>query len=248
MALPEPDRLDAAPLRNRVKEPPHTVLNRLALLIVPLLAAQATPAAAQTVAAADPSCTGSAAEEPAYRLQTGDLLTIDFRFTPEFNASMPIRPDGRITMSGLGDVAAAGRTVRELTCTLVEAYRPVLRDPVISVSVRPAENPSFIVSGEVERPGKYELKGGTTLTEAVAIAGGFKRSAKQSRVYLFRRQTPGGEFVSEVVDLKAMLDKGSRQRDVALREGDMLFIPQSGFSKFERFIPVPGLGVFLQPR
>ncbi len=233
-----------------MKELQTAVLNPIALLIVSLLFVQGDPAAAaaQPPAATDSLCAGGAIDEPAYRLQTGDLLAFDFRFTPEFSTSMPIRPDGRITMSGLGDVVAAGRTVRELTCALVEAYRPVLRDPVIGVSVTLAENPSFIVSGEVERPGKYELKGGTTLAEAVAIAGGFKRSAKQSRVYLFRRQWPGGEFASQVVDLKAMLDAGSRTSDVALREGDMLFIPQSGFSKFERFIPVPGLGVFLQPR
>ena len=75
---------------------------------------------------------------------------------------------------------------------------------------RDFENPFFIVGGEVERPGKYELKSDTTITEAIAIAGGFKRSAKQSKVYLFRRGEPAGRLL----DLKMLLEKRQAAQDV----------------------------------
>ena len=215
-----------------------------ALMLMVAGPASPAPVEQEPGASADASCAKDPADAAAYTLQVGDVLGIDFRFTPEFNASPAIRPDGHVAMSGVGDVAAADRTVRQLTCALEDAYRAFLRDPVISVSVQNFENPSFIVSGDVERHGKYDLRSQTTVTEAIAIAGGFRRSARQSGVYLFRRGA-GGEMAAHVVDVKGMLEKGQLARDVALQKDDMLFVPQSGFSRIERFIPIPGIGWFL---
>jgi polysaccharide export outer membrane protein len=204
-------------------------------------AGQASPASAAA------SCANEPADAASYRLQVGDVLDINFRFTPEFNASPSIRPDGRIAMSGVGEVAAQGLTTSQLTCALAHAYT-FLHDPIISVSVRNFETPSFIVGGEVERPGKYDLRTETTITEAIAIAGGFKRSAKQSQVYLFRRGRDSGQIEPQLLDVQAILEKGRVAQDVVLQRDVMLFVPESGFSKIERFIPVPGIGLFLPVR
>jgi polysaccharide export outer membrane protein len=220
-------------------------------MIVLLLAAGLLPgtAAGQALPAPpDESCADASADARAYKLRVGTVLGIEFRFTPEFNTSATIRPDGRIAMSGIGDVPAAGLTTRQLTCALEEAYGAILRDPVINVSAREFENPSFIVGGEVERPGKYELTSDTTLTEAIAIAGGFRRSAKQSGVYLFRRDESSGEMAPRLLDVKAMLERRDAAQDFLLQSDDMVFVPESGFSRVERFIPLPGVGFFLPLR
>ena len=80
-----------------------------------------------------------------------------------------------------------GQTVPELTETLRLAYGKILHDPLISVVLKDFEKPYFIADGQVGRPGKYELRGDTTLTQAIAMAGGFQDSAKHSQVLLFRR-------------------------------------------------------------
>jgi polysaccharide export outer membrane protein len=225
----------------------RTLMIRLASLTVPVLfAAWAQPAVAGQAfsTSAVTTCPEGQADDSSYRLQVGDVLDIQFRFTPEFSASPTVRPDGRIAMSGVGDVTAKGLTATQLTCALARAYDAVLRDPIISVSVRNFENPYFIVSGEVERPGKYDLRSETTLTQAVAIAGGFKRSAKQ-QVYLFRRTDANGGIEPRVLDVKAMLEKGQVAEDLVLLRDDMVYVPQSGFSKWERFIPVLTLGFYI---
>jgi polysaccharide export outer membrane protein len=173
------------------------------------------------------------------------VLDIVFRFTPEFNASPTVRPDGRIAMSGVSDLTAKGLTTTELTGALENAYAEVLRAPVITVSVRNFENPFFIVGGQVERPGKYDLRNETTLTQAITVAGGFKASAKQQQVYLFRCVQPEGEMKSRVLDVRAILERQRIADDILLQRGDMVFVPQSGFSKAERFIPIPGIGFFV---
>lgn len=190
-------------------------------------------------------CANEATGDSSYRLRVGDVLDINFRFTPEFTASATIRPDGKIAMSSIGEVTAAGLTTGQFTCVIAAAYGAILREPIISVSVRDFAHPSFIVGGEVERPGKYELRSDTTITEAIAIAGGFKRSAKQSQVYLFRRAAGNSEMETRLVDVKAMLQKGQIAQDVRIESDDMVYVPQSGFSKIERFIPVPGAGFFI---
>ena len=118
-----------------------------------------------------------------------------------------------------------GLTVPELTETLRAEYVSILRDPVITVTLREFEKPYFIVAGEVERPGKYDLRGETTVTQAVAIAGGLKDRAKHSRAALFRHLPEGG-FEFETLNLKKMLNEAELSADLQLASGDMLFIPR----------------------
>jgi len=186
----------------------------------------------------------SVAPESRYRLRSGDTLDVSFRFTPEFNQSVVIRPDGFVTLHTVGDVAAAGLTVTELTRAVVAAYAGLLRDPVVDVTVKDFERPYFLVGGEVQRPGKYDLRTMVTVREAVTIAGGFKPSARESQVLLFRRQPSGTEV--RTIDVKKILE-GRLQDDLPLEPGDMLFAPRSVMSKIERFIPLPSLGLFVRP-
>src|SRR6185437_11065244 len=100
-----------------------------------------------------------------------------------------------------------GLTLPEVQKRIETKYATILKQPVISVVPRDLEKSYFIAMGEVARPGKYELRGPITVTEAIAIAGGLAPDrAKHSEVVLFRREGntmgPG-----EVVDVKKMLKK-----------------------------------------
>jgi polysaccharide export outer membrane protein len=212
-----------------------------------LLLAHAALAQASQVAA--PPGTSCLEEPPAsrYRIRPGDTVDISLPFTPEFDQSAAVRPDGHITLRAVGDVSAVGLTVPGLTCLIEDSYGRFLRDPVVNVTVRDFQLPSVIVGGEVERPGKYDLRSDTTVTQAIAIAGGFRRSARHSEVYLFRRAADG-RVEARVLDIKALMAAGALDEDVHLLPDDMLFVPQNTLSKIERFLPIPGVGLFTFPR
>jgi polysaccharide export outer membrane protein len=181
---------------------------------------------------------------PRYKLEAGDQFDLAFELSPEFNQqSVTVQPDGYITLRGAGDVHVAGQTVPQLTETLKQAYAKILKDPVISVVLKDFEKPYFIADGQVGRPGKYELRGDTTLTQAIAMAGGFQDTAKHSQVLLFRRVN--SEWVSaKIFNVKEMEKKGDLHEDPYLHPGDMLFVPKNRFSKIRPFVPTASMGTF----
>jgi polysaccharide biosynthesis/export protein len=193
------------------------------------LTLNAQETSAQRVASHPMIATDTRAVSPdaRYQLRSGDVFELSFPFVPDFNQTMTVQPDGFVTLRALGDLRVAGATIPELTETLRTRYSSILRDPVITIELKEFEKPYFIVAGEVERPGKYDLRGETTLTQAVAVAGGLKERAKQSRAVLFQRQ-PAGDFKATKLDLNKMLKDADLNADLRLQPGDLVFIPRRG--------------------
>jgi polysaccharide biosynthesis/export protein len=183
---------------------------------------------------------------PRYRLRPGDVMELSFPFTPEFNQTVTIQPDGYINVPRAGDMRVEGKTTAELVQAMKVAYRGILNDPEINVKLTEFEKPYFVVSGEVGHPGKYDLRGDTTVSQAVAIAGGFSGKAKTSEIVLFRRVSDQWAETRKI-DLKRMLNNKELDEDLHLRPGDMVLVPQSTMSKLARFIPIPSLGMYLNP-
>lgn len=174
---------------------------------------------------------------PRYILQRGDVVVLDFPFTPEFNETVTVQPDGYINVRSLDDIHVEGMTAPELQESLKKAYSKILHDPAITVTLQTFVSPYFVVNGEVGHPGKFDLHGDTTLTEAIAIAGGFTPNAKHSQVVLFRRVS--NEWVSaQTIDVKHMLKSGSLAEDLHLQPGDMLFVPKNLISKIQPYLPL----------
>jgi polysaccharide export outer membrane protein len=184
---------------------------------------------------------------PRYKIGANDVLDLTFRYTPEFNQEVTVQPDGYIQLKGLpADVHAQGLTVVELTASLQKAYSTILREPVINIILKDFDKPYFIAGGFVGKPGKYDLRGTTTASQAVAIAGGFADGAKNSQVVLFRRYSD--DWVeTKVLDLKTVLKGKNLNEDTVLQPGDMLFVPKSTFAKIEKFLPRTSLGTFFSP-
>jgi polysaccharide export outer membrane protein len=184
---------------------------------------------------------------PRYKLRSGDQFDLIFELSPEFNQQgISVQPDGFITLRGVGDVHVAGQTVPELTATLHNAYNKILHDPLISITLKDFEKPYFIADGQIGRPGKYDLRGDTTLTEAVAMAGGFLDSAKHSQVLLFRRVNDDW-MSAQVVDVKKMQSQRKLREDPLLHTGDMVFVPKNRISKLKPLFPSASLGAMTKP-
>ncbi len=183
---------------------------------------------------------------PRYKIRPGDQFDVVFDLSPEFNQTVTVQPDGFVALRGVGDVHVADQSVPELTTTLKKTYGKILNDPIISVVLKDFEKPYFVADGQVGHPGKYDLRGNTTLVEAIAIAGGFTDSAKHSQVLLFRK-VDDQWMEAKIIDVKRMEKNGDLKEDPFLRPGDMLFVPKNAFSKFSHFIPTYNLGTYFKP-
>lgn len=181
-----------------------------------------------------------------YRLTPTDVIEVTFPYVSEFDQVLTVQPDGYVTLKAVGELRVQGRTLPELRVLLVEKYAPVLRDPVVTIILKEFERPFYVAAGEVNKPGKFELRSATTVTQALAVAGGLTEKGKSSEIVLFRRFS---EDMLEVkkIDVGRMLSRRDLSEDPLLRPGDTLFVPKSVLSRIQRFIPLPRLDLYLNP-
>jgi polysaccharide export outer membrane protein len=184
---------------------------------------------------------------PRYVVRKGDSFDLDFALSPEFNQTVAVQPDGYVTLKGVGSIFVEGQTVPELTETVKAAYAKTLHDPVIAIALKDFEKPYFIASGQVSKPGKYDLRSDLTVTEAVAIAGGFNDKAKHSQVVLFRPVPGSGGYEAKLIDVKKLLATRNLSEDPQIRPGDMIYVPQSAFSRIRPFLPTSSMGMYSNP-
>jgi polysaccharide export outer membrane protein len=186
--------------------------------------------------------------DPRYRLQPTDVVEVHYRYTPEFDQTVVIQPDGFVNLQIIGDLKLQGLTLDQVKATLLEKAGLRLKDPEITLVLKEFEKPYFVVGGEVGNPGKFEMRGQVTALQAIAMAGGFKdASAKHSQVILFRRVGPD-LAKTEILNLKAAMSPAAAREPLAdLHPGDLLIVPQNRVSKIERFIKWANIGFYVNP-
>jgi polysaccharide export outer membrane protein len=210
---------------------------RIHHIFLPLLCAAA--------AVAQPG--GFSERDPRYRIEPTDVLEIHYRYTPEFDQTVTVQPDGFVTLQIVGDLKLQGLTLDQVKAALLEKASLRLKDPEITLVLKDFERPYFMVGGEVEKPGKFEMRGQVTALQAIAMAGGFKNaSAKHSQVILFRRVGPD-LAKTEILNLKAAMSPSAKEALADLRPGDLLVVPQNTVSKIERFIKWVNVGMYYNP-
>jgi polysaccharide export outer membrane protein len=224
---------------------PSIVHRSLAALLVgaaslPAGAQQSPPSTAQAPSSVEAVTTESADEaitgewmrwtSGRYRITPGDVLDFAFPFVPELNQTVTVQPDGYITLKDIRDVRAQGRTVAQIREDVLTAYAEFVREPVFTISLKEFERPYFIANGEVQKPGRYELRGATTLTQAVAVAGGFTRGANTSKVVLYRRFAES-DLEAKQINVARMYGKKDLSEDPLLRPGDTIVVPRSVLGK-----------------
>lgn len=232
----------------------HSVCNYgkpLGIIIFLLLARPSGTAAQVATSTAAPHQAGQSGFQdryPRYQLQAGDSFDLSFEFSPEFNQVVTVQPDGFITLREIGDVYVSGLTFPQVQDLVLDKYSRVLYQPKILLTPKDIQKRYFIAAGEVAKPGKYELRGDTTTVEqAIAMAGGFTQDrAKHSEVVLFRRNGNTLSF-GRVVNVKKMLKERDLREDPYLKPGDLIYVPQTTWSKMRQFVPVPGVGVSMMP-
>jgi polysaccharide export outer membrane protein len=181
---------------------------------------------------------------PRYKLRPGDTMALTFQYSPEFNQTVTVQPDGFIALREIGDVNVNSISVPDLKATLETDYSKILAKPEIGINLTGFDKPTFTVAGQVGRPGRYVLQGDTTVIEGIALAGGFTNASKHSQVVLVRRVDDQWSH-AQLLDIKKLMASETRDlnEDPHLQPGDMLIIPQNRLSKIRSFIPSSGFTV-----
>lgn len=184
--------------------------------------------------------------EERYKLVPGDVIDISYRYTPEFNQSVTLQPDGFVGLQIVGDIKLGGLTVEEARTKIAQKAAVRLKDPEITILLKEFQKPYFVVSGEVGTGGKFEMRENVTVLQAVMIAGGFKDSAKTSNVVVFRKLN---DEMAEVrtINLKSIKKTSDLENDITLRSGDIVYVPRNTFSKIERFMRLTNVAGLLGP-
>jgi len=151
----------------------------------------------------------------------GDVLDINVWKNQEVSRQVPVRPDGRISLPLLGDVAAAGYTPTGLKQQLQTLFARFIGNPEVTVVVLQVHSYQIFVQGMVAHPGTYPIDGRTTLVQAISLAGGLGEFASRNKIVVLRQAIGGTKrFVVSYDDIV----RGARPDEV-LRPGDSIIVP-----------------------
>jgi polysaccharide export outer membrane protein len=220
--------LRAAGLRNALRAVRQNI-GTLVLLIMlaglPLAAkAQAAAQGAQNPAAApDASAAQAAAADPSYIIGADDMLDISVWKEPDVTRSVPVRPDGKISLPLISDVQAAGLTPSELAADITTRLKKFLNDPQVTVIVTAINSRRVYIVGEVSRPGAFPLLPDMTVLQALADAGGFTTSANTKKIHILRMVD--GKQTIFPFEYHEVLEGNKTSENIKLLPGDEIVVP-----------------------
>ena len=158
----------------------------------------------------------------AYRIGPEDVLMISVWQNQDISRTVPVRPDGMISLPLLNDVQAAGRTPEQLREVLRQRLQAYISQPEVSVIVTQVHSPKISVLGNVSRPARYVISGQTTVLDAIALAGGLTEFASRKRIMILRPDGSTRQHVPFNYD-EAVRTQGNRQ-NVYLQPGDIVLV------------------------
>jgi polysaccharide export outer membrane protein len=185
--------------------------------------------------------------EERYRLQPGDVFEVQFRYSPEFNQTVTVQPDGYVSLEVGGDLKVAGLTIEQARAAILKKAAVRLQDPVATIVLKEFQKPYFVIAGEVSLPGRIEMRERVTALQAIMLAGGMKEGARSSQVVVFRRINTDTAEV-KLLNLKNIHRTADLENDLTLQPGDMVYVPRDKISKIERFMKLASVAAFMTPR
>lgn len=170
-----------------------------------------------------------------YLLQPGDVIDVKFYYSQDLNETVPVRPDGRISLQLVNEVPAAGRTPAALREDLLKRYAPLLRQPEVAVIIKQVAPRRLYIGGEVRTPSLLRVEGPVTLLQAIFEAGGLTRSGKATDVVVLRYNgQPQPEFIK--VNVEAALKGGDLGGNIPLQALDIVWVPRTKVAHLGDFV------------
>lgn len=200
-------------------------MKRLALALVTALVA----AGCASTGGQPPAPTQAASPDYKYVIGPGDNLNIQVWRNPELSASVPVRPDGKVTSPLIEDLVAIGKNPTDLAREIEEKLKKYIQDPVVTVIVTGFVGPTseqVRIVGSATRPSALPYRQNMTVLDAMIAVGGITEFASGNRAVLVRAAEGNKQYNLRLNDL---LKRGDISANVDLRPGDVLIIPESFF-------------------
>jgi polysaccharide biosynthesis/export protein len=172
-------------------------------------------------ATADASQTAPADSE--YKIGPQDVLRIDVWKETEISRTLPVRPDGKISLPLLNDVQAAGLTAMQLASVISDGLKKFITNPQVTVSVTEINSRRIYVTGEVLKPGAFPLLPNMTVLQALSSSGGFTQFARVKSIYVLRKEQ--GKDVKHPFNYKEVVSGKSPEQNILLQPGDVIVVP-----------------------
>src|SRR5438105_12586525 len=164
----------------------------------------------------------TSAAGPTYVIGADDTLHIDVWKEPDLTATLPVRPDGMISLPLLNDVQAAGLTPMQLAASITEKLKKFVSDPRVTVVVTKMNSQRVYVTGEVTHSGAMNLTPDMTVLQALATAG-FTQFANTKGIYVLRAEN--GQQKKFPVNYKKLIKGESSNQNILLKPGDTIVVP-----------------------
>ena len=199
----------------------------LMLAVVPAKA-QEPSGSHQTAQSAVPAMAGDAAQkaataDPNYVIGAQDVLDINVWKEPDVSRTVPVRPDGKISLPLLNDVQAAGLTPAQLAAQITESLKKYVTNPQVTVIVTTINSQRVYILGEVTRPGAFPLIPGMSVLQALSSAGGFTQFAKVKSIFV--RRLENGKETKYPFNYKEVINGKKPEQDILLKAGDTIVVP-----------------------
>lgn len=161
--------------------------------------------------------------DPAYVIGAEDVISVGVWKEPDFSSTVPVRPDGNVSLPLLGDVPAAGRTPGALAEDLTVRLKKYVASPRVTVIVTAISSRRVFLIGEVNRPGPLVLSPSMTVLQAIAAAGGPTAYANQKKIYVLRSEASGQTKLP--FNYKEAIKGNNAGQNIALKPGDTIVVP-----------------------
>ncbi len=162
-------------------------------------------------------------QERDYVIGPGDVIEIQVWREPNLSKTIPVRPDGKITLPLLNDVKAAGLTPLELKKRIEKGLSRFIENPTVSVSVNEINSKNIYVMGKVNTPGQYPLHGGLTVLQALSLAGGLAEWADAGNIVILRKEN--GKQIRIKFNYKKVSKGKDLEQNIPLKPGDTIIVP-----------------------
>ncbi|MEZ5519972.1 MAG: polysaccharide biosynthesis/export family protein [Dokdonella sp.] len=180
---------------------------------------------------AAPQINPAAQAVDAYRIGVDDVIRVAVWQNPDLNVTVPVRPDGRISVPLVGDVEAGGRTPEEVSAEIKTALEKYVRNPQVTVIIDQLRSHEYLsrvrVTGAVRTPVSVPYRQGMTVLDAVLAAGGTNEFAAADRTELYRKE--GDTTRAFAVRLDRILQKGDLESNYPVQPGDVITVPERAF-------------------
>ena len=179
-----------------------------------------------------PTADADAMAVTAYHIGVDDQLQITVWHNPDLSVSVPVRPDGKITVPLIGDVQAGGQTPAAVAATIQDQLKAYIRDPQVAVILTQLRSHEYLsrvrVTGAVRTPVSLPYRQGMTVLDVVLAAGGITEFASPDRTELYRR-AGGATTQSYPIRLGKILKQGEMATNYPVQPGDVVTVPQRAF-------------------